>query len=79
LLLSYLYGILTGRHGTRGGSATEKQQETNDNRPLFSTTIFDDSEEEIGTGQEDHQMLWFCVVIAIFFLGVAISYYIIHH
>jgi hypothetical protein len=46
---------------------------------IFSTTIFDDSEEETGTGQEDHQMFWFCVVIAIFFLGVAISYYIIHH
>ena len=59
-----------------------KAQETNEEiveRPAFSTNIFDESEEDTPDDRGDHQMFWFCVVIAIFFLGVVSSYYIIHY
>lgn len=61
-----------------------RAQETDEmvvERPAFSTNICDDECEEgceENTG-DDHQMFWFCVVIATFFFGVAVSYYIIHY
>jgi hypothetical protein len=63
-----------------------RAQETNEiavEHPAFSTNIFDECEGIQDSDDDDdvpnHQMFWFCVVIATFFLGVAISYYIIHH
>lgn len=54
-------------------------------RPTFSTNIFDEREEsepELQQEQESfdaHHWFWFSIVIAIFFIGVASSYYIIHY
>jgi len=58
-----------------------KAQETNEEiveRPAFSTNIFDEREEEEVQHVQNHQMFWLCVVIALFFGGVVVSYYIIH-
>lgn len=62
-------------------------EETTIERPSFSTNIFDEpcecEEEEVQPQDDDtkvvqNQMFWLCVVIVLFFGGVAISYYIIH-
>lgn len=61
-----------------------------DERPPFATNIFDgreetwepeDQEEDQTESRTDRIMhwFWFFGVIALFFGGVAISYYIIHH
>ena len=56
-------------------------------RPTFSTNIFDGRDEpepepELQQEQEPsdaHHWFWLSIVIAIFFFGVAASYYIIHN
>ena len=53
-------------------------------RPTYSTNIFDEREEPEPERQEQepfdgHNWFWLSIVIAIFFIGVASSYYIIHY
>jgi len=53
-------------------------EETTTERPAFSTNIFDECEEEEPNCIQN-QAFWLCVVIALFFGGVAVSYWIIHY
>ncbi len=74
----YLAWFLNKLPWKRRGQINE---ETTIERPAFSTNIFNDRcecEEEEAQPQNQNQMFWLCVVIVLFFGGVAISYYIIH-
>ncbi len=81
-LLTLHTGFLRFLPGLPWARRTRETNEEMVERPAFSTNIFDESEESTAddNGQDsDHQMFWFCVVIALFFVGVVVSYCIIHY